>query len=88
MCTTKIDGKTVQTCDARDLHEFLEIGKDFSTWIKDRIESFGFVENKDFVIIPKMGEYRKPLIEYHLSLDMAKELSMVERNEKGEKARS
>ena len=34
----------VQTVDAHELHGFLEIGKMFAHWIKDRIEQYGFVE--------------------------------------------
>ena len=90
-----IDSQQIQTVNARDLHAFLEVGKDFSTWIKDRIESFGFAENQDYVITTSL---RSPISgsakarpqqakDYHLALDMAKELSMVERNEKGKQAR-
>ncbi len=85
-----IDGASVQTVNARDLHTFLEVGKDFSTWIKDRITAYSFLENVDFVCSPILGSEgrggsnRK---DYHLSLDMAKELAMVERNERGKQAR-
>lgn len=75
---------------ARELHQFLEVGRDFSNWIKDRIEDYGFVENQDFVVFAKSGENSnggRPLKEYAISIDMAKELSMVERNEKGKLAR-
>lgn len=85
-----IGGATVQTVDARHLHAFLGVGKDFSTWIKDRIDQFGFVENQDFVVFTEIGENPsggRPAKEYALALDMAKELSMVERNEKGKQAR-
>lgn len=78
------------TVNARDLHSFLVIGKDFSTWIKDRIDQFEFIENQDFVVIPNFGENPKggrPSTEYALTLDMAKELSMVERTPKGKEAR-
>lgn len=82
----------VQTVNARELHEFLEVGRDFSSWIKARIEQYDFVEQQDFVIIdsaPQNGGAgnRGHRIEYAISLDMAKELSMVERNEKGKEAR-
>jgi anti-repressor protein len=76
--------------NARDEHEFLEAGKDFSTWIKDRIDQYGFVEGRDYLLtkigeqLPSGTKYRK---EYYLTLDMAKELAMVERNEKGKQAR-
>ncbi len=79
----------VQTVNARDLHVFLEIGKDFSTWLKSRIEQYEFIENQDFVCSPVLGSEGRGghnRIDYHLTLDMAKELSMVERNEKGKQA--
>jgi len=81
---------TVQTVNARDLHGFLGVGKDFSTWIKDRIEQYGFVETLDFVLFPDSGENSgrgRPAKEYAITLDMAKELAMVERNQKGKQAR-
>lgn len=82
-----------QTVNARELHAFLEVGKDFSTWLKDRIDQYGFVENQDFIIFPEIGENSsgikrgRPSKEYHISIDMAKELAMVERNDKGKQAR-
>ena len=45
----QIGDGTIQTVNARDLHAFLEVGKDFSTWIKGRIEQYSFVEHHDFV---------------------------------------
>ncbi|WP_156851733.1 antA/AntB antirepressor family protein [Bartonella refiksaydamii] len=84
-----IDQETVQTVNARELHTFLKIGKRFATWITNRINQYEFEEGKDFILtLPKIGK-RKNVIskEYHLTLDMAKELSMVERNEKGRQAR-
>ena len=44
-----INGNAVETVNARELHEFLEVGRDFSNWIKDRISKYEFVENQDFV---------------------------------------
>lgn len=85
-----INGNAVNTVNARELHAFLEVGKDFSTWLKDRIEQYNFVENQDFIIFPEIGEKSgrgRPSKEYYLSIDMAKELAMVERNEKGKQAR-
>ena len=88
--TNVIGADTVQTVNARELHVFLEVGKVFGAWVKDRIEQFGFVENQDFVVVSEIGKNPlggRPAIEYHLSIDMAKELSMVERNDKGRQAR-
>ena len=86
---TNIGDESVETVNARELHGFLGVGKDFSTWIKSRIEQYGFTEDQDYILtFPKTGERGNvKLIEYHLSIDMAKELSMVERNEKGRQAR-
>lgn len=76
--------------DARELHEKLVVGKDFASWIKDRIEKYGFVEGEDFT--PNSVNSAKstfganvgrPRIEYQLMLDTAKEIAMVENNEQG-----
>uniref|UniRef100_UPI001ABA90A2 antA/AntB antirepressor family protein n=1 Tax=Bartonella henselae TaxID=38323 RepID=UPI001ABA90A2 len=84
-----IDQETIQTVNARELHTFLAIGKRFATWITNRINQYAFEEGKDYILtLPKIGK-RKNVIskEYHLTLDMAKELSMVENNKKGREAR-
>lgn len=84
-------GKAALTCNARDLHAFLGVGKFFANWIKDRIERFDFVEGQDFVkVFAKSGKNLRggrPEMEYHLTLDMAKELAMVENNDKGREVR-
>ena len=79
-----INGNAVETVSARELHEFLESKQDFSTWIKNRIEKYEFVENQDYIMLHKKMELSKTGqmgVEYYITLDMAKELSMVERNE-------
>jgi phage anti-repressor protein len=86
----KVGGGAVPTVNARAVHAYLEIGRDFSTWIRDRIELYGFVENVDFVCSPipgskgRGGSNKK---DYHLTIGMGKELTMVERTEKGREAR-
>ncbi len=84
-----IGSETIQTVNARELHAYLEVGRDFSNWIKDRISQYDFSENEDYVLtFTKIGERRNVKVnDYHISLDMAKELAMVERNEKGKQAR-
>lgn len=82
------DGNKVVS--ARELHAFLESKQDFSNWIKNRIEKYGFIENQDFQVFNKFIENPnggRPLIEYALTMDTAKEISMVEGNEKGKQAR-
>lgn len=85
-----ISSEPTLLCNARDLHTFLEAGKRFASWITERIAEYEFVENQDYVIISqnreKIGRGR-PAIDYHLTLDTAKELAMVERNEKGRQIR-
>lgn len=77
-----------QAVNARELHAFLDSRQDFSTWIKKRIADYDFVEDQDFVRFhKKMEANNATLVEYSISLDMAKELSMVERNEQGKQAR-
>lgn len=85
---SEVSGKQVKTVNARDLHAFLESKQDFTTWIKDRIEKYGFTEGVDFAKFHNFVERGyKPRDEYALTLDMAKELSMVERNARGKQAR-
>jgi phage anti-repressor protein/CheY-like chemotaxis protein len=89
--TTPIDGAAVQTVNARDLHEGLKVGNDFSTWIKHRIGTYGFTQGVDFVCDAAPGfagaGNRGARIDYHLTLGTAKELCMVERNEEGRRHR-
>jgi phage anti-repressor protein/phage antirepressor YoqD-like protein len=83
-----VGSETVQTVNARDLYEFLGSKRQFADWIKERIELYDFVQDVDFIQFHKnVNGSIKPLTEYFLTLDMAKELSMVERNEKGKQAR-
>lgn len=74
------------TVNARDLHNFLESKQEFSNWIKGRISQYDFIEDQDFITNDKIIN-RSKMKDYHISIDMAKELSMVERNEKGKQAR-
>lgn len=64
------------------------MGRDFTNWVKDRLESCMFKENEDFVIYANSGEKSqgrgRPAKEYSLSLDVAKHFAMLERNEKGD----
>jgi anti-repressor protein len=70
---------------ARELHLFLEVETQFRTWI-ERMFEYGFVENQDFTRanIYVRGNEAK---DYALKLDCAKEISMIQRNEKGKQAR-
>ncbi|EHO0058625.1 TPA: phage antirepressor Ant [Escherichia coli] len=84
-----ISNETALLCNARDLHAFLEVGKRFATWITERIADYEFVENQDYIAISQKREigHGRGKKDYHLTLDTAKELAMVERNEKGRQVR-
>ncbi|KJV47942.1 antA/AntB antirepressor family protein [Pantoea sp. BL1] len=97
----QIGGRPASIISAKNLHIALGAGNDFSTWIKLRIDEYGFVLGHDYVVFdsPDFRNQRSNLEQeeggwksrsggyscnkdYILSLYMAKELAMVERNEK------
>lgn len=81
------DNDGVQAVMGRDLHQFLKIGKDYSTWFKDMCR-YGFVAGQDFSPISgKTSSAGRPRIDHIISLDMAKEISMIQRTDKGKQAR-
>lgn len=74
--------------DARKLHAALGAGRDYATWIQGRINQGGFQISRDFRVFHRTGENGgRPLQDHLLSLDMAKHLAMLERNEMGRKVR-
>ncbi|SFC84802.1 Phage anti-repressor protein [Pseudomonas citronellolis] len=90
--TGALGAELAQLVDARSLHRFLGVDTHFKDWISRRIDEYGFSEGGDFVLVAQNratkgrgGDRRSK--DYHITLDMAKELSMVERNEKGRQAR-
>ena len=85
---TEQNGK--KAVSARELHAFLESKQQFGNWIQNRIDQYGFVENQDYEVFNnfiKNPSGGRPLTEYALTVNMAKELSMVEGNAKGKQAR-
>ena len=76
---------------ARELHEFLEVKSRFNDWFARRVDKYKFQEKQDFVphtqkrVHASGRDYEE--IDYIISLNMAKELSMIENNEKGRQAR-
>ena len=85
-----IGGENQQTVNARDLWKFLESKQEFANWIKDRIRKYRFQLGIDFTvdkIINGENKGRFASNEYLITLDMAKELAMVENNERGRQAR-
>lgn len=90
--TETIGNRQIKTCSARELHEFLQVGKDFSTWVNARIDKYGYKNHRDFEafeVFPNSGENPngesggRPRKEYTITLNMAKELAMVENSPMG-----
>jgi anti-repressor protein len=73
--------------DARELHVFLKVQSKFADWIKNRIEKYEFIKGEDYISFSKLLESGGRTKEYALTLDMCKELSMVENNDEGRRAR-
>ncbi|EOA6646286.1 antA/AntB antirepressor family protein [Campylobacter coli] len=78
----KTIGAEINSANAREIFQFLNSEQEYSNWIKNRISHYNFIENQDYIIelVYTKGRPRK---EYYVTLDMAKELCMVENNEKG-----
>ncbi|NEZ46528.1 oxidoreductase [Clostridium niameyense] len=76
----------------RELHEFLEVKTRYNDWFS-RMKEYGFVENIDFISITQKRVTNNPknptteFINHAMKLDMAKEIAMIQRNEKGKQAR-
>lgn len=77
-----------QLVSARELHKFLEITERFQQWIDKKIEKYNFIENKDYIGCKFFNTLAKQeLQDYLLKIPMAKELAMLQNNEKGKQAR-
>lgn len=93
--TGSLQNQPVQLVNARELHKILQSKQEFSNWIKNRISEYNFTENLDFIGVDNIiiteagffGKREKTIKDYHLTLDMAKELCMLERSEIGRKVR-
>lgn len=105
----QLGGKSTHLVDARRLHDGLSVRRDFSNWIRGRIQDYGFEVDVDYVVNVAEEDVSKgssvadlargfrqngrkphggrPNIDYFLTLDMAKELAMVERTPRGREIR-
>ena len=84
------NGRMTKLVDGRELHMTLDSKRKFADWIKQRIEHYDFVENEDFIKLHNfvtVGNLKRPQIDYFLTIDMAKQLCMVEDNEIGRRVR-
>ena len=70
----------------RELHAFLEVDSNYTTWFK-RMTEYGFSENLDFISILEESTGGRPSTDHHLKIPMAKEIAMIQRTERGKQAR-
>lgn len=70
-----------------ELHEVLEVKSKFADWIKNRLNDCDAAEKEDFETFSKILEKGRPTVEYIVKLDTAKEMAMLERNDKGKQVR-
>ena len=79
-----------QLVSGRDLHEFLEVKTKFKDWFP-RMCEYGFIENKDYIAMAQKRATAQgnetTYTDYLMKISMAKELSMLQRNERGKQAR-
>lgn len=75
------------TLSARELHEFLNVTERFSSWF-DRMKQYGFEENHDYLGRKVFNTLaRQELQDYQITIDMAKEIAMLQRSDKGKEIR-
>ena len=79
---TQINGAEINSVNARKIHEYLEVKTPFSMWIKRAIEKYDFTKDEDYTI-NKIVIRNNVQNDYIVTLDMAKELAMLENNPKG-----
>lgn len=90
----KIDVNAEQEAvvSGRELHEILEIKTPYTQWF-ERMVGYGFVENQDFALVSQKCETNNPRnpftekIDHAIKIDMAKEIAMIQRTEKGKQVR-
>lgn len=86
----KVNKNNEQVVSGRDLHEFLEINTPYVKWFNRMLE-YGFEENIDYLVtdifVHNSKGGRQTQIDHILKMDMAKEICMIQRTEKGRKAR-
>ena len=82
-----------QVVSGRELHDFLGVKDHYTDWFKDMCK-YGFTENIDFITLNELSEktegsrlVKRNIINHAIKLDMAKEISMIQRNGKGKQAR-
>jgi len=87
--TMQINTIGVKAVNSRDIHAYVESKRQYADWIKTRLEDLGAIANEDYILISQKNENgnNRPLKDYIVTLDIAKHLAMMERNDKGREVR-
>lgn len=77
---------------ARELHKLLGVKRNFTTWIKDRINKYGFLENKEYTVIEFIPQNNiicsgTNMVDYALTIDLARSLCLLTNNKQSYKIR-
>ena len=95
----EINGELVNAVLARDVWRALDSKQEYANWFKRRVDQSGFVEGEDYRLLDKLikqnideeliepGSGGSNRVDHAVSIDMAKHLGMMERNEKGKDVR-
>lgn len=83
---TRVNENNEVIVSARELYEFLEVKSNYTTWF-DRMSEYGFEEGEDFIPFLEESTGGRPSIDHAIKLDMAKEIAMIQRSDKGKQAR-
>lgn len=74
--------------NSRDIHKFVGSKRQYADWIKIRLDEIGAIDGVDYVLVSQKNETNNGSTKtYIVTLDIAKHLAMMERNEKGKQAR-
>lgn len=87
--TRAVSGEMVQTVDARDLHTFLGISKDYHAWMRQQIKRARLLEGRDFTTYQEVGSSRggRAQQDYYVTFDAAKHIGMLSNTDKGVEVR-
>ena len=93
LINVQMDGNLEPILSGRDLHEFLGVKEKYTQWF-ERMAEYGFLEGVDFQTSDELSEktegsrlVKRKVINHHLKIDMAKEISMIQRTDRGKQAR-
>ena len=82
---------SIDAVSARDLHAYLEVSKDFTSWVKTQVNRAGLIAHKDFEVFTLKGakpQGGRPGKDYMLTRDAAKKVAMMCRTARGTKVRN